>query len=84
MIVVVQEVPLFAHDQQQFADLLKDVDEANMTKEEARDRKIMILLLRIKNGNPLQRKGALRQITEGAVSFGAGPLFNRCVSIARE
>ena len=46
-------------------------------KEEARDRKIMILLLRIKNGNPLQRKGALRQITESAVSFGAGPLFNR-------
>ena len=45
---MVQEVPLFAHDQQQFADLLKDVDEANMTKEEARDRKIMILLLRIK------------------------------------
>lgn len=32
---MVQEVPLFAHDQQQFADLLKDVDEANMTKEEA-------------------------------------------------
>ena len=74
---MVQEVPLFAHDQQQFADLLKDVDEANMTKEEARDRKIMILLLRIKNGNPLQGKGALRQITESAVSFGAGPLFNR-------
>lgn len=48
-----------------------------MTKEEARDRKIMILLLRIKNGNPLQRKGALRQITESAVSFGAEALFNR-------
>ena len=87
---MVQEVPLFAHDQQQFADLLKDVDEANMTKQctfyllFCLSRKIMILLLRIKNGNPLQRKGALRQITEGAVSFGAGPLFNRCVSIARE
>jgi len=75
----VQEVPLYAHDQQQFADLLKEVDETKLTKEEARDRKIMILLLKVKNGTPLQRKGALRQLTEGAVSFGAGPLFNRCV-----
>ena len=39
-----QEVPLYAHDQQQFADLLKEVDETKLTKEEARDRKIMILL----------------------------------------
>ena len=74
-----QEVPLYAHDQQQFADLLKEVDETKLTKEEARDRKIMILLLKVKNGTPLQRKGALRQLTEGAVSFGAGPLLNRCV-----
>ena len=74
-----QDVPVYAHDEQQFADLLKDVDESTLTREEARDRKIMILLLRIKNGTPLQRKGSLRQITEGAVSFGAGPLFNRSV-----
>ena len=74
---MVQDVPVYAHDEQQFADLLRDVDESTLTKEEARDRKIMILLLRIKNGTPLQRKGSLRQITEGAVSFGAGPLFNR-------
>ena len=74
---MVKDVPVYAHDQQQFADLLKDVNEANLTKEEARDRKIMYLLLRIKNGTPLQRKGALREITENAVSFGAGPLFDR-------
>ncbi|KAK8826053.1 hypothetical protein WA556_003782 [Blastocystis sp. ATCC 50177/Nand II] len=78
---VVQEVPLYAHDQQQFADLLKEVDETKLTKEEARDRKIMILLLKVKNGTPLQRKGALRQLTEGAVSFGAGPLFNRIIPL---
>ena len=41
----------------------------------------MALLLKIKEGNPQQRKIALRQITINAVEFGAGPLFNHILPL---
>lgn len=50
-------------DQQYFGKLLKDVDEQELTVEEAKERKIMKLLLKVKNGTPPQRKSALRQLT---------------------
>ena len=34
-----------------------------------------MILLKIKNGTPPMRKAALKQITEKARDFGAGPLF---------
>jgi splicing factor 3B subunit 1 len=47
----------------------------------AKERRIMTLLLRIKNGTPPQRKNALRTITEKARELGAGPLFNQLLPI---
>lgn len=41
----------------------------------------MKLLLKVKNGTPPQRKTALRQLTDKAREFGAGPLFNRILPL---
>ena len=54
-------------DYQYFAPLLKEDEEIEeMTADEARERKIMKLLLKVKNGTPPMRKQALRQITDKA------------------
>jgi splicing factor 3B subunit 1 len=53
-------------DYQYFGSLMKDMDESNMRPDELKERKIMKLLLKIKNGTPPQRKTALRQITDKA------------------
>lgn len=49
---------------------MEDKDESELTPEEAKERRIMTLLLRIKNGSPPMRKSSLRQITEKAREFG--------------
>lgn len=41
----------------------------------------MKLLLKIKNGTPPMRKAALRQVTDKAREFGAGPLFNQILPL---
>eukprot|EP01050_Picozoa_sp_SAG11_P006639 SAG11_NODE_523_length_8775_cov_29.592900_2_plen_263_part_00 len=41
----------------------------------------MKLLLKIKNGTPPMRKTALRQITDKAREFGAGPLFDQILPL---
>jgi len=64
-----------------FSALLSEVDEDNLSPEEQRDRKIMMLLLKIKNGTPPMRKASLRQIAEKAREFGAGPLFNQILPL---
>ncbi|KAK4013969.1 hypothetical protein OUZ56_026517 [Daphnia magna] len=48
-----------------------DVDKDSLSPEELKERKIMTLLLKIKNGTPPMRKSALRQITDKAREFGA-------------
>lgn len=58
-----------------------DVDEESLSPEEQKDRRIMKLLLKIKNGTPPMRKAALRQITDKAREFGAGPLFNQILPL---
>jgi len=68
-------------DAQYFDKLLLDVDEESLSPEEQRERKIMKLLLKIKNGTPPMRKSALRQITDKAREFGAGPLFNQILPL---
>lgn len=68
-------------DQQYFGKLLDDVDDANLSPEELKERKIMRLLLKIKNGAPPQRKTAMRQITEKAPEFGADSLFNQILPL---
>merc|ERR1719355_300766 len=68
-------------DYSYFGALLTDVVEEELSAEEQRDRKIMKLLLKVKNGTPPQRKQALRQITDKAREFGAGPLFNQILPL---
>lgn len=57
------------------------MDESTLSAEELKERKIMKLLLKIKNGTPPMRKAALRQITDKAREFGAGPLFNQILPL---
>ncbi|KAF0294033.1 Splicing factor 3B subunit 1 [Amphibalanus amphitrite] len=68
-------------DAQYFDKLLVDVDEEALGPEEQKERKIMKLLLKIKNGTPPMRKAALRQITDKARELGAGPLFNQILPL---
>eukprot|EP00002_Diphylleia_rotans_P016267 TRINITY_DN3164_c0_g1_i1.p1 TRINITY_DN3164_c0_g1~~TRINITY_DN3164_c0_g1_i1.p1 ORF type:complete len:1214 (-),score=290.78 TRINITY_DN3164_c0_g1_i1:234-3875(-) len=68
-------------DYQNFGKLLTEVDESLLSPEEARERKISKLLLKVKNGTPPQRKQALRQLTDKAREFGAGPLFNQILPL---
>lgn len=68
-------------DMQYFGELLKDVDETELSVEKAKERKIMKLLLKVKNGTPPQRKAALRQLTDKARDLGAGPLFNQVLPL---
>lgn len=73
--------PLKPDDLQYFDKLLVDVDEDSLSPDEQKERKIMKLLLKIKNGTPPMRKSALRQITDKAREFGAGPLFNQILPL---
>lgn len=68
-------------DIQYFGRLLEDVEEDRLSKDELNERKIMTLLLKIKSGTPPQRKTAMRQITDKARTFGAGPLFNQILPL---
>jgi splicing factor 3B subunit 1 len=71
-------------DAQYFGKILKEEDETEMSVEELKERKIMRLLLKIKNGTPPVRKTALRQITDKAREFGAGPLFDKILPLLME
>merc|ERR1719194_126067 len=64
-----------------FAPLMNQTDHATLSPEEAKERKIMGLLLKVKNGLPPQRKSAMRQLTEGARKLGPGPLFNQILPL---
>ncbi|KAJ3413449.1 Splicing factor 3B subunit 1 [Chytridiales sp. JEL 0842] len=68
-------------DMQHFGKLMDEKNEEEMSIEELKERKIMRLLLKIKNGAPPVRKQALRQITDKAREFGAGPLFNQILPL---
>lgn len=68
-------------DYQHFGALLNEENEEELSPEEQKERKILKLLLKVKNGTPPQRKTALRQLTDKAREFGAGPLFNRILPL---
>ncbi|KAI9474310.1 MAG: splicing factor 3B subunit 1 [Benjaminiella poitrasii] len=75
-------LPFFKEeDMQHFGKLLDEKDESAMSVDELKERKIMRLLLKIKNGTPPMRKGALRHITDKARDFGPGPLFNQILPL---
>ncbi|KAG5803475.1 hypothetical protein H9Q74_012104 [Fusarium xylarioides] len=73
-----------AEDMAYFGKLTDGSDENALTVEELKERKIMRLLLKIKNGTPPMRKTALRQITDNARQFGAGPLFDQILPLLME
>eukprot|EP00850_Spirogloea_muscicola_P020877 SM000229S07513 [mRNA] locus=s229:150597:158007:+ [translate_table: standard] len=68
-------------DYQYFGALLNEKEEEELTPEESKERKIMKLLLKVKNGTPPQRKTALRQLTDKARELGAGALFNQILPL---
>lgn len=72
---------LKAEDQQFFGQLLQDVNESELDRQQLNERKIMMLLLKIKNGTPQMRKSALRQITQNARELGAAALFNQILPL---
>ena len=73
-----------AEDMAYFGKLTDGSDENTMSVEELKERKIMRLLLKVKNGTPPMRKTALRQLTDNARQFGAGPLFNQILPLLME
>ena len=73
-----------AEDMAYFGKLTDGSDENSMSVEELKERKIMRLLLKVKNGTPPMRKTALRQLTDNARQFGAGPLFNQILPLLME
>lgn len=68
-------------DMNHFGKLLDKKDETEMDIEELKERKVMRLLLKIKNGAPPARRSAMKQITERARDFGAGCLFNQILPL---
>lgn len=71
-------------DMAYFGKLMEAGDESSMSVEDLKERKIMRLLLKVKNGTPPMRKTALRQITDNARNFGAGALFNQILPLLME
>ncbi|KAJ6781693.1 hypothetical protein PWT90_07483 [Aphanocladium album] len=73
-----------AEDMAYFGKLTDGSDENSLSVEQLKERKIMRLLLKIKNGTPPMRKTALRQITDNARNFGPGPLFDQILPLLME
>ncbi|GAB7363838.1 hypothetical protein MBLNU230_g4403t1 [Neophaeotheca triangularis] len=71
-------------DMKYFGRLVETQDESGLSNEDVRERKIMRLLLKVKNGTPPMRKTALRQLTDNAKNFGAGALFDQILPLLME
>jgi splicing factor 3B subunit 1 len=71
-------------DMQYFNKLMDGADESSLSVEDLKERKIMRLLLKVKNGTPPMRKTALRQLTDNARQFGAEALFNQILPLLME
>ncbi|KAI4838995.1 splicing factor 3B subunit 1 [Plasmodium brasilianum] len=59
-----------------FNKLFQNVNEEELSQDELKERKFMLLLLKIKNGTPSIRRTALRAITEKVKELGPETLFN--------
>lgn len=71
-------------DMAYFGKLVDGAEENELSVDELKQRKIMRLLLKVKNGTPPMRKTALRQLTDNARHFGAGPLFDQILPLLME
>ncbi|KAJ2249924.1 U2 snRNP component prp10 [Coemansia sp. RSA 455] len=75
-------LPFFKQDDMQFfGKLLDGQSEEDLDVAEKRERQVLRLLLKIKNGTPPMRKVAMRQIAERAREFGAAPIFNQTLPL---
>lgn len=81
----VGQVSLKKEDAIHFDKILKPhEDEEELSVEELKERKIMRLLLKIKNGTPAMRKVALRQLSDRTREFGAKALFAKILPLLME
>ncbi|KAL8269291.1 hypothetical protein Esti_006781 [Eimeria stiedai] len=74
-------VQMKAEDFHFFSKLFEEKPEDQMTQEEVKEKKIQLLLLKIKNGTPPLRRTALRTLTDKAKEFGAAALFNQILPL---
>ena len=72
---------LKVEDKKHFEKLLDRKDDTEMSAEEVKERKVLKLLLKVKNGLPLQRKQALRQLSDKALEFGPELLFHKILPL---
>ena len=68
-------------DREHFSEALQKHEEDDMTKEEKKEKLLVGLLLRIKNGNTASRKISMRTLTERAVDFGPNLIFDRVLPL---
>ncbi|KAJ2723268.1 U2 snRNP component prp10 [Coemansia sp. Benny D115] len=75
-------LPFFKQDDMQFfGKLLDGQSEEDLDAEEKRERQVLRLLLKIKNGAPPMRKSAMRQISERARDLGAAAIFSQTLPL---
>ena len=70
-----QSIPVKPEDLYLVGDIMNQNMDEEISIEEQKNRKIMMLLLKVKNGAPPMRKSALRQLTLNAKEFGAGSMY---------
>ncbi|KAJ2448779.1 U2 snRNP component prp10, partial [Coemansia sp. RSA 2336] len=68
-------------DVQAFGRLLEKVDENDLSATERKEREVLELVLRIKNGTQPQRKAAMRAMTERARELGADAIFGQVLPL---
>ncbi|KAK9494762.1 armadillo-type protein [Lipomyces doorenjongii] len=71
-------------DMKYFGKLADGSQESELGIDELKQRKILRLLLKVKNGTPPMRKTALRQLTDNARQFGATALFDLILPLLME
>ncbi|KAI0562254.1 splicing factor 3b subunit 1 SF3b1 [Gracilaria domingensis] len=77
-----KSIEMKPEDYKNFARVLdKNSKDEDLPAEEQVERKVMRLLLKIKNGTPNVRKVAMRQISEKARDFGAEPLLKQILPL---
>lgn len=72
------------HDVKHFQTTLIEVPENELSSEEKQKRKLVQLILKVKNGNPQGRKQAMRQLVSGSLKFGSKMFFDQVLPLLKE
>lgn len=82
MIEMPEDLPsIRSEDRGLFESIMREEDESQLDAETQRQRKVLKLLLKVKNGTPLMRKQALRTLTEKAREFGPKALIDQILPL---